>query len=129
MSRHISKGKKVLYFFLGSVALVMAYVGVALPGVPGIPFILLTAYFYVQCSDKMYNWVLNQRLFGKVIREFQAHKTIPLKFKLIVISQLWVSITVAEIWFVKDLTWRLIIIASGIFFSVLIARLKGTEKL
>jgi len=72
----------------------MSYVGVALPGVLGIPFILLTAYFYVCSSDKMYNWLLNHRLFGKLLNDFSKHKTVPLRFKLFVISQLWVSISV-----------------------------------
>ncbi|HFA52194.1 MAG TPA: DUF454 domain-containing protein [Bacteroidetes bacterium] len=127
MKRPVSKAKKRLYFLLGSLSLIMAYVGVALPGVPGIPFILLTAYFYVQSSDRMYGWLLRQRFFGKVIREFQAQQTVPRKFKLLVVSQLWVSIAVAEIWFVKNIWWRAAIVVSGIVCSIVVARLKKSR--
>lgn len=116
-----------MYFVLGSLSLVMAYVGVALPGVPGIPFILLTAFFYVRSSDKMYHWVLKHRLFGRMIREFQKHKTVPLGFKILVISQLWVSIIVAQIWFLEQMWIRILVVVSGLGVSIVAARWKETS--
>ncbi len=122
-----SPWKKALFFVLGCLCLGMAYIGVALPGVPGIPFILLTAFFYVRSSDKMYRWVLEHRLFGRLIREFQQHKTVPLRFKIFVISQLWISILVAQIWFLEQLWVRILVMVAGIAVSIVAARWKETS--
>jgi len=119
--------KRFVFFILGSLSLVMSYVGVALPGVPGIPFILLTAYFYVRSSTKMYNWLLNHRLFGRLLSDFSKHKTVPLRFKIFVISQLWVSILVASIWFITSPYTQAIVIVSGLLSSFLVWKMKSTS--
>jgi len=121
--------RKIVFIVLGTISLVMSYVGVALPGVPGIPFILLTAYFYVRSSDRLYKWLINSRILGRILREFHAQKTVPLGFKIFVVSQLWVSIVVAQIWFIEQLWIRILVFASGIFFSVLIFLLKKNDNL
>ena len=123
-----SKAKKILFFILGSLSLVMSYVGVALPGIPGIPFILLTAYFYVRSSDRMYKWLLNHKLFGRLLREFRKNKTVPLSFKLFVISQLWVYIIVAQIGFIESIYTRTIVIIAGIISSIVVWQMKQTAS-
>jgi len=120
--------KKLIFFVLGSLSLIMSYIGVALPGVPGIPFILLTAYFYVRSSDRMYNWLLNHWIFGKLLSDFRKHKQVPLRFKIFVISQLWVSILVAQIWFISDLFWRITVVLMGIVSSIIVAKMKQTQS-
>ncbi len=124
----VSVFKKLIFFVLGSLSLIMSYIGVALPGVPGIPFILLTAYFYVRSSDRMYNWLLNHRLFGKLLSNFRKHQQIPLSFKIFVIMQLWVSILVAQIWFLSDLFWRITVVLMGVVSSIIVARMKQTQS-
>jgi len=116
--------KKRINFALGIISLILAYIGVAMPGIPGTPFILLTAFFFFKSSDRMYNWLMSKKLFAKIIHEFSQKETIPLKLKLFVIVQLWISITVAEVWFVKELWPRIIIIIIGIICSWFILKLK-----
>lgn len=118
------KFRKRLNLFLGFIALVLAYIGIALPGIPGTPFILLTAFFFVRSSDKMYHWLMKNKLFAKVIHKFDEQEKLPLKFKLFVIIQLWISITVAEIWFIDSLHIRLITALVGVIVSILILRIK-----
>ncbi|MFK7924490.1 MAG: YbaN family protein [Bacteroidia bacterium] len=112
------KAKKWLFFVLGTLSLIMTYVGAALPGVPGIPFLLLSAYFYVRSSDRMYNWLLNHRWFGKMLREFQEKKTVPVGFKILVISQLWVSILVGQIWVIEQMWIRIVVTIAGLITSI-----------
>ncbi len=123
-----SKQKKILFLILGFVSLVLAYIGVALPGFPGTPFILLTAFFFVRSSDKLYNWLLKNRIFRKIIHEFDGKETIPLKFKLFVILQMWITITVAALLFIKGLNGRLALVVFGILFSWGVMMLKRRSK-
>jgi uncharacterized membrane protein YbaN (DUF454 family) len=124
----LSKTTKIVYFILGSLSLIMSYIGVALPGIPGIPFILLTAYFYVRSSERMYRWLLKNAIFGNLLRRFHQQKTVSKGFKVLVISQLWVSITVAQIWFLSSIYIRIVVFISGIFFSILIWKIKSNRQ-
>ena len=116
--------KKRINFGLGLISLVLAYIGIVMPGIPGTPFILLTAFFFFKSSDRMYNWLLSKKLFAKIINEFSQKETIPLKLKLFVIVQLWISITVAEIWFITSIWPRIIVIVIGLICSLFILKLK-----
>ena len=122
-----SKIKKSLFLIFGTISLVLAYIGVIMPGIPGIPFILLTAWFYVRSSDKMYNWILNHRVFGKLLNKFSQKETVPLGFKIFVVSQLWVSVTVTLIWFVHNIYFQIPIVIIGIIASIVVFRMKKTK--
>jgi uncharacterized membrane protein YbaN (DUF454 family) len=124
---HTSKLKKTLFLIFGTISLVLAYIGVIFPGIPGIPFILLTAWFYVRSSDKMYNWILNHRVFGKLLDKFSQKEKVPLGFKLFVVSQLWVSITVSLIWLIHNIYFQILTIIVGIIVSIVIFRMKKTK--
>ncbi len=124
----LSKTTKIVYFILGSLSLIMSYIGVALPGIPGIPFILLTAYFYVRSSERMYRWLLKNAIFGNLLRRFHQQKTVSKGFKVLVISQLWVSITVAQIWFLSSIYIQIVVFISVIFFSILIWKIKSNRQ-
>ncbi len=122
-----SKIKKSLFLIFGTISLVLAYIGVIMPGIPGIPFILLTAWFYVRSSDKMYNWILNHKIFGKLLNKFSQKETVPLGFKIFVVSQLWVSVTVTLIWFVHNIYFQIPIVIIGIIASIVVFRMKKTK--
>jgi len=114
---------KAIFFLLGMIFLVLAYIGIITPGIPGIPFILLAAFFFLQSSEKMYAWMLRRKVMGKVMRKVFGEEKTPLGYKLFVISQLWVSLIVAQVFFIRG-TWQLIAInAGGIICSLLIFRL------
>lgn len=121
--------KKGLYILLGTLSLVLAYIGVIMPGIPGIPFIILTAWFYMRSSDRLYNWLVKRSLLGKVLRKFANGKNVSKSFKWLVVSQLWVSITVASFYLIQQNKFRLLTIAAGIFVSILIMRMKRVDFL
>jgi len=127
MTKSKEKNKKLLYLILGGISLTLAYIGVAMPGIPGTPFILLTAYFFVRSNKRSYNWVVNHKLFGKIIREFQKSEKVPLKFKIFVALQLWISIAVAR-WLLIETLWvEIPVYTLGIIATLFIFRLKNTS--
>jgi uncharacterized membrane protein YbaN (DUF454 family) len=114
--------QKLLYLILGFVFLVLAYIGIAMPGIPAIPFILLAGWFFVNSSESLYNWMLRQRFLGKALKKF-GEKGNSTKVKWFVISQFWVSLIVAQ--FVFDLSYPMIIAINtvGIIGSIVIFKL------
>ncbi len=77
----ITKTKKVLLLTLGWLCLISGFIGVFLPLLPTTPFVLLAAYFFSQSSQKMHNWLHQQKTLGPFLKEWEIHRVIPLKAK------------------------------------------------
>ena len=50
-----NKTKRILFGIGGSLSLVLAILGVFVPGIPCTPFALLSAALFAKSSDKLYN--------------------------------------------------------------------------
>lgn len=74
---------KLVYFIAGWFFIALGVAGIILPGLPTTPFILLAAWFFARSSDKMYNKLINHKQLGPVILNWEQHKIIPKKVKLI----------------------------------------------
>ena len=120
--------KKVLFIGLGLVFLVLAYIGIIMPGIPGIPFILLSGWFFLRSSDKLYAWMMRQRILAKVLTKFNGEK-VSEKAKWFVISQYWVSIIVAQLVFKLSLAAIIGLNAVGVIGSIVIYRLLSNGKI
>lgn len=84
--------KKYLYIILGTLTLLIGTIGIFLPILPTTPLLLLTAFFYLRSSKKLYQWLIHHRVFGAYIYSYVKFKAVPLKTKISALSILWVSI-------------------------------------
>lgn len=82
-----------LWGIAGGVFFTLAIVGIVLPVLPTTPFLLLTAGCWAKSSTKFYQWLINHRLFGKLIRDWQANGAIPLSAKIMAIGMMMISCT------------------------------------
>ena len=62
----------------GTVFLALGVVGILLPLLPTTPFLLLAAACYAKSSKRFSNWLLNNRVFGKIIKDYREGWGIPL---------------------------------------------------
>ncbi len=63
---------RALFFVLGLLSLF----GLAfswLPLIPTFDLVLLAAFFFSMSSEKMYNWMLNHRVFGRIIKGYRDY--------------------------------------------------------
>lgn len=97
---------------LGLLSLLLGLIGVLLPLLPTTPFVLLSAGLFAKGSTRLHHWLINHRLFGKLIKDFDENKIIPLHAKIIAISMLWVSILYAIIVVATGKLWLQILLAS-----------------
>ena len=65
----------------GVLALILAGLGVLLPGLPTTPFVLLAAACFARASPRMHAWLQAHRLLGPMVRDWEAHRSLPLKVK------------------------------------------------
>lgn len=95
--------KKIIFRILGFTSLILGIIGIALPILPTTPFLLLSSFLFLKSSEKLYNWLLNNKILGQYIKDFQIEKSIPLKVKISSISLLWLTISTSAIFFIHIL--------------------------
>ena len=115
--------KKYLYLFFGVMFLILAYIGIITPGVPGIPFILLAGWCFLQSYERLYNWMLKRKYIGPLLKKYLSGEKVSRKAIWFVISQLWLSIILAIFIFRLGIVVNISIIAVGILSSIIIYRL------
>ena len=72
---------KHLFVVAGWLCLGCGVVGIFLPLLPTTPFVLLAAFCFSKGSDALHRWLLSQRTFGPLIRDWQQHGVIRLHVK------------------------------------------------
>lgn len=100
----LNKLKKRLLIAAGTISLGLGTIGVVLPLLPTTPFLLLTAACYLRSSERLYNWLMNHRIYGTFLHNYLEHKAIALNVKIGSISLLWITIAISAVLFVS-ITW------------------------
>lgn len=83
---------KHFLFILGVISLILGTLGIFLPLLPTTPFLLLSAYCFSKSSKKFHKALLENKIFGQYIRDYQEKKGISLKNKIIAITTLIITI-------------------------------------
>jgi uncharacterized membrane protein YbaN (DUF454 family) len=78
----------ILYKLLGFLFVGLGAIGVILPILPTTPFLILAAGCFAKSSHKWHSWLLNNKTFGGLIRDWQEHRSISLKSKILAITML-----------------------------------------
>ncbi|MBM4201509.1 MAG: DUF454 domain-containing protein, partial [Gammaproteobacteria bacterium] len=74
--------RRLFYLALGTGSLAMAVIGLVLPGVPTVPFLLASSYYLARSSPALHRRLLASRLFGRLLREWQTHRALSRESKL-----------------------------------------------
>ena len=65
--------RRWLYLALGAAALAMTVVGVIVPGIPTVPFLLLSSYGFARSSPRINRWLRETRFFGPILIEWEQY--------------------------------------------------------
>ena len=55
--------KKIIYIFIGCISLGLGIIGVILPILPTVPFVLLAAFCFARSSERLDDWFKNTKLY------------------------------------------------------------------
>ena len=69
------------WWLLAWLALGLGLVGIIVPGLPTVPFVLLSAYAAARGSRRLHAWLLAHRQFGPLIRDWQAQGVVSRRAK------------------------------------------------
>ena len=74
--------KKYLLIISGTVSLLLGVIGIVIPVLPTTPFLLLSTFCYLHSSKSLYNWLINNKIFGKYIYNYVNFKAIKKNTKI-----------------------------------------------
>lgn len=76
---------RTLWLLIGLTSLALGIAGVVLPLLPTTPFVLLSAYCFARSSPRLHDWLLANRTFGPLIRNWEQHRAIAPRAKLLAV--------------------------------------------
>jgi uncharacterized membrane protein YbaN (DUF454 family) len=91
------------YFFLA-----LAIIGVVLPGLPTVPFLLLAAWFSARGSDRLHRWLYSHPHLGKLLIDWERQGAISrsskvMAFLLLILSWGIMYQRIDDIWIMTGL--------------------------
>jgi uncharacterized membrane protein YbaN (DUF454 family) len=85
-----------------------------LPGIPTFDLILLAAFFFSMSSDRMHDWMLNHKYFGKVINGYRE-SGLTIRMKWTAAIAILLSLTISAVFLVSNSILRTLLAAVGVY--------------
>ena len=122
MKLAIKKNKitRTLYVIGGTLSLTLAVLGIVVPGLPVTPFALLSAFLYAKSSEKLYNWLLNSKILGPRIRNYQRRNGVTRKGKIGIIVFMTMMVLFSSFIIIQNISIRMAILSLGLIGSVVV---------
>jgi uncharacterized membrane protein YbaN (DUF454 family) len=92
--RLLSPIGRTLWLLLAVACLGLALVGVVVPLLPTTPFALLAAYAAARSSTRLHGWLLASPALGPVIRDWETHRAVSGRTKLVALATMTVTAVV-----------------------------------
>jgi uncharacterized membrane protein YbaN (DUF454 family) len=92
-----------MIFILGLISVGVGVIGVFLPLLPTTPFLLLSAWCFYKSSPKTHAWLLNHKLLGPPLRDWQNDRAIAVKTKIL--AMLMIGTSLFFIWRGVNTVW------------------------
>ena len=81
-----------VFFVLGWCFFGLGAVGVVVPGLPTVPFMLVALWAFARSSRRFHDWLYTHRVFGPPLQAWQDHGVIPMKAKVLAVVTMGVSL-------------------------------------
>lgn len=112
-----------LLWLAGTLSLVLGLIGVVLPGLPTTPFVLLAAACYAKASPRLHAWLLNHRLSGPLLRDWEAHRSLSRRTKTVAVVSMALMVSLS-IWSLRGrLVLQLVLLVLGLIGAWVVLRI------
>ncbi|MEA3391472.1 MAG: YbaN family protein [Candidatus Marinimicrobia bacterium] len=115
---------RIVLVVLGFVFLIIGIIGIILPVLPTTPFIILAAACFARSSQKFYDRLYGNRFFGKILKNYRDKKGLALKYKIYILTMLWLTLTSSAIFFTNSIIVRIVLFSIAVAVTVHISRFK-----
>ncbi|EPY2271849.1 YbaN family protein [Clostridium sporogenes] len=119
--------KRVLLLIIGFISLGLGVIGVFLPVLPTVPFLLLSSFCFIKSSKRISIWFQNTNIYKKHVRSFKENKAMTLKTKLYILIPVYVMLI--TLFFIKDiLAMRIAIVVLLVVKTIVFIKIKTLKE-
>jgi len=121
--------KKKLYIAFGFLAVALAIIGVFIPGLPTVPFLLVALFCFERSSKKYHDMIMNNKYFGPVLQDYYSGKGLTSSVKIKAILFLSCGM-IFSIYKIQNLHARigLAIVWLGVAIHIILLKTKKTKN-
>jgi uncharacterized membrane protein YbaN (DUF454 family) len=119
---------KPLLITLGLTFVGLAVLGIFLPVLPTTPLLLLPLACFAKSSEKLHDWLLTNKTFGPLIRQWHETRSMPRKAKVYAIISIFIAGGISLL-SVDTFPLKLLMVAALLIPVVIILKIKTTESL
>ncbi|WP_455477109.1 YbaN family protein [Bartonella sp. B41] len=76
---------RICYSIVGWAMILLGVIGVALPIMPTMPFLLVASWCFAHSSPRFHSWLKNHRILGQPIKQWEEKKAISLFVKILAV--------------------------------------------
>ena len=123
--------KRRLLIGAGTLCTGLGIIGIFIPILPTTPFLLLAAACYMRSSERFYQWLINNRIFGAYVRNYIEGRGMPVRIKIFTILLLWLTIGLSITFGVQNIVIRIVLIciAIGVTVHIVLIRKRKVEDI
>ena len=121
--------KKKIYIFVGILSVGLGIIGAFLPVMSTVPFLLVALFCFERSSKKYHDVILNNKYFGKILRDYYEGKglTTSIKIKTILFLTCGIAFSFYKVQHLH-LRIMLAVIWLGVTIHIVLLKTKPKEK-
>jgi len=96
-SRLSCPGVRQALLVLGWTCVALGIAGIFLPVMPTTVFLLIAAWAFSRSSHRFHRWLYEHPRLGRPIRDWHAHRVIPVRAKLLAVTMMSASVTILAV--------------------------------
>ncbi|MEJ2534793.1 MAG: YbaN family protein [Gammaproteobacteria bacterium] len=81
-----------VYFLLGWCFFGLGAVGIVVPGLPTVPFMLVALWLFSRSSKRFHDWLYQHPVFGPPLQQWRSHGVIPVRAKVLAVVTMVASL-------------------------------------
>ena len=109
------KLKKILLVIIGCIGVGLGTLGVVLPILPTVPFLMLAAFCFARSSERLNNWFIRTKLYKNNLESYVKGEGMTRKTKIKIMVTVTVLMTVGFIMMDQVLVGRIVLACVWVF--------------
>lgn len=104
--------KKIFFITIGVISIILAIIGIFVPGLPTTPFLLLSSWLFYKSSKRLHERLHRSRL-GKYIRRYESREGVSWLSKIISIACMWIMVCISAFVMIENAHLRILLLVLG----------------
>lgn len=112
----------------GWIFIVCGVIGIFLPIVPTVPFLLLAVACFARSSERFHRWLVEHNHLGPLLRDYLKGAGIPLRAKRAAICMVWVSFPASAYMFAEAFWLKILLLSTAAAITLYLLSLPTAPK-